>query len=372
MRASAGIPESECLPALPEAPTGLPADPVGLILNTGTFDTLPPPQLLDFRPEHGSDPFQAEIFENWPKPAPARNCGAPSRGVKACGCGVQIIRDHCDNLDCSNPYCEGVNRTRRAMDAFDILESGRRGRRAIYFVGTLPPGIRDRYAKQPAWQKLLRRWIDRLKKDFNFDYGAERSDPCGDDMVTWHPHINLLWVRKDGAGWIPEDEISRAWKETLYSQDLREIRRATNAGELSLEESLGKLLAFEAQPIDIHLEYSSDRAKINFWCDYLGRPWPRWARAHKYMLRVKWFGNRPKKLLLEKNHDCPVCGWKICTLQLGTEDAARQMAAMGYARIRDECDERLAVFARSKPAKFQRFMARVSAAGTSWSREGAP
>jgi hypothetical protein len=252
------------------------------------------------------------------------------------------------------------------MDAFELLEAGRNGRPVIYFIGTLPPALRGRYAAEKEWRKLERRLMDRFKKDFSFDYGVERSDPAGEDGVTWHPHINLLFVRKDRRGWTDEAEVRRAWKDLLYASDLKEIRRATNAGEIGLEESLLRLLEIEAQPVDIHLEYNAAVKKIRFWCDYLGRPWPRWAEGHKYMLRVKWFGNRPTRPEREKDYKCPRCGLKVYTLQLGSEDAAQQMATMGYARIRDECEDRTRHFSRSRPAKFRKMTAIVSAEGTRW------
>ncbi len=251
----------------------------------------------------------------------------------------------------------------------ELLEADRKGRPVIYFIGTVPPEIRGRLADEGNWRRLIRRLMDRLKKDFSFDYGVERSDPAGKDGETWHPHVNLLFVRKDRAGWIDEAEVRRMWKELLYAPELKEIRRATNAKEISLEEGLGRLLEYEAQPVDIHLEYSKDEAKINFWCDYLGRPWPRWAAEHKYMLRVKWFGNRPTRPERDKTNECPRCGLKVYTLQLGSEQAAQEMAAMGYERIRDECEDRRRHFARSRPAKFKKCTVRVSAEGTFWTRE---
>lgn len=348
MRAAAGI-ELPPTPADAAGAAGLSPEGSGgdLILNTGTFDTTlhPPPKDYTRNPWHGVEVHQAGIWA-WPSPGEAESCGAPFRGVKGCGCGVNVVRDHCDNLSCSHPYCEEKNRDRRGRDVFDRIQLARRGRALVYSIFTVPPSRREAAADSKTWKRWLRNLIAYLKKDFDLEYAAERSDPCGEDGERWHPHVNLLWVRHSGKGWIEDQEreaIQARWKKIigLRSED----------------------------PINIRHQYSREERKIGFWCRYLGRPWPRWAKGQKYLLRVKWFGRPPK---VEKDPGaaaCPKCGRDVICLQLGSQQAAEDLAARGYERLLEEYEDRKAHFRRTRPAKFKKFKATVSAQGTLWTPE---
>ncbi len=314
--------------------------------NTGTFDTLldPPPRDYTRNPFHGIEVNQAQIW-SWPTPSEAENCGAPYRGVKGCGCGVKIVRDHCDKLSCSHPYCEQTNRDRRGRDAYDRIQLARRGRPVIYTIFTVPPSRREAAADPKNWKKWLRSLIAYLKKNFDLEYAAERSDPCGEDGTTWHPHVNLLWVRRSGKGFIEDADLD------------------------SIKARWAKIIGLKpGDPIDVRTAYSRKERKIGFWCRYLGRPWPRWAKGQKYMLRVKWFG-RPPKVEKEKGGLCPKCGLDVICMQVGTQQAAEELAAKGYDNLVLEYEDRKKHFRRMQPAKFQRYSVRVSADGTEWTPE---
>lgn len=348
MRAAADIeaPTTSPVAAGGEGPSSSAAGG-GLILNAGTFATTfdPPPRDYSRNPFHGIEVHQAGIWQ-FPRPAEAESCGAPYRGVKGCGCGVKVVRDHCDNLACSHPYCEQTNRDRRGRDVFDRIQLARRGRPVIYTIFTVPPAQREAAAIEKNWRRWLRNLLAFLKKDYDLEYAAERSDPCGEDGERWHPHVNLLWVRKSGKGWIEDaelDAIKARWKKIIGVRP--------------------------EDPIDVRTAYSRKERKIAFWCRYLGRPWSRWAKGQKYLLRVKWFG-RPPKVEKEPAGPCPRCGRDVICLKLGSQQAAEDLAALGYERLLEEYEDRKAHFRRMRPAKFKKFQASVSAQGTIWTLEG--
>lgn len=309
-------------------------------MTPGTFDTT----FRDYHrdPWHGIDVRQAQVWD-FPRPAEAESCGAPYRGVRGCGCGVGVVRDHCDNLSCAHPYCEQKNRSRRARDIEDRIELARRGRCLIYQVYTVPPSRREAAAVPKTWKRWLRNLIAYLKNDFDLDFAAERSDPCGEDGERWHPHINLAWVRKSGKGFFTPEEleaIKARWKKIIGLKP--------------------------ADAISVYSRYTKEPKKIQHICSYLGRPWPRWAKAQKYLLRVKWFGRPPK---VEKDAGgglCPKCGLDVVCLQVGSQEAAEQLAGRGYDNLLAEWKNRKLHFARSRPAKFAKFTARVGPGGTEW------
>lgn len=345
-RVQIGLPEITPGPVAAGASEVSPAAGGGLILTDGTFETT----FRDYHrdPWHGIDVHQAQVWD-FPRPGIAESCGAPCRAVKGCGCEIKVVRDHCDNLSCAHPYCEQTNRDRRARDIFDRIELARRGRPVIYTVFTVPPSRREAAADMKTWKRWLRNLIAYLKKDFDLEYAVERSDPAGEDGQRWHPHSNLAWIRRSGKGFLTPEEleaIKARWKKILG---------------LKPEDA-----------ISVHTSYTRHEKKIRFICRYLGRPWPRWAKGQKYLLRVKWFG-RPPKVEKEKGAGiCPKCGLDVVCMQLGSEEAAIALAARGYDNLLAESKDRQRHFARSRPAKFSKFTARVGPGGTEWIPERRP
>lgn len=346
-------------------------------MTSGTFDGVPPPD-RDFHrdPYHGVEAFQSTLDGiSWPTPSPAENCGAAFRGVKGCGCGVNVVRDHCDRLECAHPYCERVNRDRRGRDIFNRLDAARAGRRVIYTVCTVPPSLRSRAAEPGRWQKWLARLVNYMRKNLRLQYAMDRSDPAGEDLITWHPHTNLLWIQNNPIpvqfkplGENELEGLKHAWRAILYTQEYKEIRRAVNAGEMGLQESLVALLELEAAPLNVYVDSAHEEAQLRHLSDYAGRPWPRWAKTQKYLLRVKWFG-KPPKIEKEPAGPCPKCGLDVICMQVGTQEAAEALASKGYDNLVLEYEDRKKHFRRMSPAKFQRYSVRVSAEGTEWTPE---
>ena len=292
------------------------APPPGpVILNPRDFlDTFPSPTLDHHNPFHGSEAYQTQIAEfSAPTAAPARNCEALYRCVKACGCGARVVRDHCDNLDCSHPYCEDVNRGRRARDIYQRLEQARNGRPVIYTVLTVPPSRRQDAAVDKTWRRWIRQLVSYMKKHLQLQYAVERSDPAGEDGETWHPHVNLLWIRLDGKGFLDPDVLD------------------------ALKARWKKILKMRADDVsNVYTQFSSHDAKLRHWASYLGRCWPRWVEGHKYLLRVKWFGRPPKVEDAGGEHLCKLCGEEVVVLRFGSLEAAEEMAARGVDVVRAE------------------------------------
>ncbi len=311
-------------------------------MNVGTFETT----FRDYHrdPWHGIEVHQAQVWD-FPRPAEAESCGAPYRGVRGCGCSVRVVRDHCDKLSCAHPYCEDKNRDRRARDIFDRMQLARRVRPVVYQVYTVPPSRREAAADMKTWKRWLRNLVAFLKKDFDLEYAVERSDPAGEDGERWHPHVNLLWVRRSGKGFFtPEelDSIKVRWRKII---------------------GLGK-----DDAISVYSQYTREEKRIRFWCRYLGRSWPRWAKGQKYLLRVKWFG-KPPKVERETGGPCPKCGMDVICMQVGSQQAAEDLAAKGYDNLVLEYEDRKKHFRRMSPAKFQRYSVRVGSEGTTWTPE---
>ena len=344
-------------------PTGLP----GQIPGTGDLHRDP----YLFNPEDYS----------WPTPAPLRSCGAPVRCVRGCGCGVELLPEHCDKKSCSHLYCSRINRERRARDVEDRFEASRRGRDVIYAVLTVPPHLRGKFGdrtiippkpsrakakakKKPrtagevAWKKAQERLVRYLKAEEDFDYGVERTDPCGDDGEKWHPHINLLWVRKSGSGYINPDALERLkdrWRWIIG--------------------------ASPDEPISVYVHFATDRAhpgherdSLNYdpvalrkhWYSYMGRVWPRWEEEFPYHLKIKWLGKPAKTPERTPDPCCPKCEREVVVMNFGSLEEAERLAGLGYERLREEYEDRKAHFRRQRPAKFTKFTVRVGPGGSEW------
>lgn len=294
-------------------------------------------------------------FPPVPSPQNAENCGAPFRAVRGCGCGLSIVRDHCDRKTCSNPSCSDRNRKRRGMDigarmehCLEVNHQRRIMEEAaqatlekrlcrpvkppglIYTVLTVPPRLRLDMADPKRWRKVLQRLMAYLKEYHGLEYAVERTDPCGEDGTTWHPHANLLWIKKNGKSWVEEAEVQAIkdrWKRIL--------------GE------------HPENPINVYFQYapSSKPRRRKHLYSYLGRTWPSWEAELRYHLRIKWFGKAPKRPDRVKDYHCKKCGLEIAKVKCGTLEAARDLLARGYESLLAEQHERMAALRRSRRCK---------------------
>lgn len=312
MRAAAGIQDPEAVPAPADASCGPEAAPQPLILNTGQIEAISSDQ--DF---HRDGYLYDPSLYSWPKPRTATGCGAPFTAVRGCGCGIKAVRQHCDKRGCSEDYCRGKIRERRARKIKARLDAGRTdGRAVIYTVFTVPPERRGAAADGKTWKKWIDRLLRYMKKELALDYAVERTDPCGEDGETWHPHINLLWIRRQGfRGFIKPEQLAALkakWASIIYG------------GRTD-------------RTVSVHTAFSTDEARIWHWCRYMGRTWSRWEEEFKYHLRIKWLGRPPKTPEEVKDSCCPKCSEEIVLMAFGTPEAAAAAAlTWSYERLFDE------------------------------------
>ncbi len=342
---------SEPLTSAAGASTASPAAPAALISTTGTIEDIG-----SFPP--AGDPYLPGCASEWVAilPGEAENCGAPYRAVKACGCGAAAVRDHCDKKSCGHNYCSDRNRKRRASDIEDRMEHSRRGRALIYTVFTVPPSRREAAAERVTlrprhkkdgtiepreewrWKGWLAELVEYLKEELGLDYAVERSDPAGGEHPDrWHPHVNLLWVRKNGHGYLSPEELGllkARWKEIIGEDPER--------------------------PISIWTAFAQDAnvARRRHWYSYQGRTWPAWEEKFPYHCRVKWLGKPAKAPDRETDPCCPKCQLEVAVVRTGTPEAAAELVARGYEFILATAQDRIKEFRRAaamrKPAEWQK------------------
>jgi len=118
--------------------------------------------------------------------------------------------------------------------------------------------------RKKAWQIL--------KKEFGALYGIEASHPVGDDSIEFHPHLNFLWIQRDGfTPYVNVNDMRDAWASAL-----------------------------SVTVADVHTEYTGHPAKIMHWCKYALRTFPGFMH---WVGPVRWYGKYP----VIKRQDRLVC-----------------------------------------------------------------
>jgi hypothetical protein len=197
---------------------------------------------------------------------------SPTYLVKECGCGRIAVQKTCMNLDCV--VCQPKTTRRRARQAFLRLSLARRP--VIYTVFTIPFMERYRFIDKAVWQKVRSKVWKILRQYFGAEFGVEATHPIGDESNEFHPHLNFLWIQKDGySPFIDVDMLREKWSALL-----------------------GVSVA------DVNTQYSESQPKIRHMCNYALRTFPGymwWCGS------VRWYGHYPK---LEKptQEICPECG----------------------------------------------------------------
>jgi hypothetical protein len=139
---------------------------------------------------------------------------------------------------------------------------------------TIPPVLRQNYSDPKKWSGLRKNIWHILKVQFGAFFGVEATHPIGEDNPdTFHPHLNFLWVMRDGfRPFIDVDEL-----------------RAIFASALKYD-----------GPVDFYHAYGDDDAQLMHWSKYITRIFPEfssWAGS------LRWYGHYPK---VEKVRAC-VC-----------------------------------------------------------------
>ncbi len=243
-----------------------------------------PSESVMFTSGQTSTEKQASIWpSNLPKPGEVvRGKGCGDWGVAVCGCKAKAVPSHCNRLDC--PLCADHLRARRARRILARLDAGRNGRPVVYTVFTVPPEDRERAADVKTWNKWRRKIWKWMKENLLAQFAVERTDPCGDDRVKWHPHLNFLWVQRAGT---------RAF---ISPKKLEELK-------LAWQEIIG---AYRA--VNVYTKYSSEEKQIRHWASYLGRTWPEWRKSVPRHVTMRWLGKYPKIEPVEGDGSCNECG----------------------------------------------------------------
>lgn len=375
------VPASDALEASPGASEALISN------NPGLSGQFPYNDGLDH-----AEPYLGPEFESykdtWPRPEDRKRCGAPYRTAKGCGCGVTVVRDHCDKISCGEPYCEEKNRKRRAMDLGDRIEANLGWRWLIYTILTVPPERRAAAADKKTWQKWLQRLARFMRKELKAAFICERSDPAGTDLTTWHPHANLLWARTDGRGMLSRRDLERLrykWSDIIGATTKRhkllrrkgkalakEIATAAPDRVRQIRADIDGIVEELRRAVVIYTHFArpQDKAKREFWYSYQGRPWPTWAEKFAYHVRVKWFGKPEPAPEREHDRTCEECGKEIVAVRCGSEEAASALALRGYEHLKLESDERLRELKRMSEARKEVPFRGLLAYAAEVSREG--
>lgn len=344
----------ELAPEAVDEPTGPPGPPASVNSTSGTIEDIGSIDPADVPPS--DDPYldlNAEYSAlGWPSAGVAANCGAPFRSVRACGCSVKRVGDHCDRKECGHNYCRDVNRKRRARDIQARFEHSLKGRDTIYSIFTIPPARRlaasERVKLRPRtkkdgtvepreewrWKLWVGLLVEYMKQELHLDYALERSDPAGaKNPGRWHPHVNLLWCRKfelvetehgriprRRTGWLSPEQLGllkAKWKEIIGQDD--------------------------GAPIVVWTRYAKgqDARKRGFWFSYMGRTWPEWEEAFPYHCRMKWFGRPEAAPDEDRDVCCRKCGLEVAVVRCGSEEDAEALALRGYAHVLQESRDRI-------------------------------
>lgn len=205
----------------------------------------------------------------------------------ACLCGFQIVRSGCHSADC--PECAPAVRQQRAERARRRISSVRKGRPVLETVFTIPPEYRPNFANPKLFRDLVRRVWKLLQEQYGGEFAFSASHPIGSgdekqDPGLFHPHINLIWLRKPGAsGYLDVDRL-----------------RSDFAGILGT-----------SGPVDLWHKYAYKAEEIWHILLYVCRPFPGFS---SWTGPVRWLGKYPRKTKEEREKEtyqaaiCPECG----------------------------------------------------------------
>lgn len=178
-----------------------------------------PPGFLD----QGSPVVPAGYVQHNAKPTCERRKGlrqrflcAPNFYRRECSCGSHVVaRGGCGARSCG--ICGPSRSARQAERVLERLGAAKPGV-VHYLVLTVPEQLRARVAN-PAddlWRSALSDLVRYLRVRESLVFAYYRGHPCGEDGETFHPHANLLMVRRQDRGpWVDADGLKQAWGRAL-------------------------------------------------------------------------------------------------------------------------------------------------------------
>lgn len=193
----------------------------------------------------------------------------------------------------------------------------------LYTILTVPPELRLYAVDEKRWRSWRRAIWAWIRDNLGGEFGVERTDPAGEDHETWHPHLNLLWVKEKGyKAWLSERQLSElksAWAEIIGSN----------------------------RPVDVYHQFTYNAGKLWHWARYIGRTWPEWRKVVPKHITPRWLGKYPKKTSPSKP-SCEKCGIAFIGISYETEESAHEAAGLGPEWIQQEFEQRVQAAARRR------------------------
>lgn len=235
--------------------------------------------------------------------------------IKQCACGRFIFQSSCMNKACLN--CNPRLNSRRAYAAFNRFQNYKKTLAMnkltfnyCYTDFTIPPVLRQKYADPKAWQKLRRIIWRILSKEFGALFGLEATHPIGEDnSAVFHPHLNFLYVLKDGfRNFIAVDRLRQLFQTALkYSG-----------------------------PVNLYHAYGNSDRQLMHLCKYITRIFPSFA---KWAGALRWYGRYPKYKPITDCY-CAKCQEKYILIGFVDRQAVHNYEEFGYWHGRDPPWER--------------------------------
>jgi hypothetical protein len=201
-----------------------------------------------------------------------------------------VFKQGCKRKDC--PTCSDEVLKRRSARIFKRFELGRKNRPILYTTLTVPVELRDKYQDRLEWRKVVKAVIAHFKKHLAMEFGVEQSHPISEDHPwRFHPHINLLWIRKPGYGaQLDLDELRSFWATVLH-YDKEPVVWHEFAAQKRVNKQTGEVITVNMQ--------------IKHLCNYVARPFPGYGL---WLGSIRWYGGKAVPKLPDEIHVCPCCG----------------------------------------------------------------
>ena len=284
----------------------VPAGRTQLALIQGGFGALNGPLVSPSGPSESED-RPPEIGDMLFR-GPVSTCDPAWYSIR-CKCGVNRVKmGSCQKEACT--VCSSrvaARRTKRTASRF--VKRGA-GQALCYTTFTVPPDLRH-LCTQAAWKRLRKALMAVLKEKYAFLWGCESSHPTGDDVDVFHPHMNVLWIRRPPAmGTMP------AWQLDQLKADWRSI--------------IGNVL--DVEPPDVATAFhcfktGRDKQAVAGLVYYVMRAFPGWS--HWTGMRVRWyrakgFDGKPIRLPRADKEpwECPHCHEPFAVRFVGDVDGA--------------------------------------------------
>ncbi|MBA7615201.1 hypothetical protein ES703_22479 [subsurface metagenome] len=209
--------------------------------------------------------------------------------VKQCGCGRTVFPTGCMRKNCT--VCTKRLNARRAFSAFNRFQVYKRAKNHVrknlifcYTDFTIPPYLRQGYTEPKNWQRLRAAVWQLIKRRYGAVFALEGTHPIGDKHPdVFHPHLNFVWVLRDGF----QSYI-----------DLEELR------------DFFKVLLGTIGPVNVWHQYGQDDAQLMHWCKYVTRIFPEFSN---WAGHTRWYGRYPKYKPVTESF-CSKCGQRFISI----------------------------------------------------------